>query len=207
MYYILKPLLVTLLSLTITSTIYAQSSITPIPKTLSYDKEQALLGKKLFQDPILSKDGSISCSSCHDLNTNGASTTSFSFGVEGKETKVNTPTVFNCVFNFVQFYDGRVHNLKEQVAQEIAEPVHMNTRVDKLLKKLNKSPYKKDFHKIFKDGITQENFFSVMIEFEKALITPNSKFDQYMNEIILYIRDTIFKLLIDCINFGILFCS
>jgi len=179
-YYILKPLLLALLSLTISSTIYAQSSITPIPKTLSYDKEQALLGKKLFQDPILSKDGSIACSSCHNLTTNGASKTPFSFGIKGKETKVNTPTVFNSVFNFVQFYNGRAKTLKEQAIQGMSEPTHIDITIKDVVAKLKTSSYEKSFQQIFNDGLTQENFLSVIVEFEKALITPNSKFDNFL---------------------------
>jgi len=161
-------------------TLYAQSGITPIPKTLSYAQEQAKLGKELFKDPILSKGGTTSCSSCHNLEKGGASATTYSFGVEGKETKVNTPTVFNSVFNFVQFYDGRAKDLKEQTSMGLADKMHMNMKIDDLIVELKKSKYNEKFETLFKDGLTKENFLNVMVEFQKALITPNSRFDKFL---------------------------
>lgn len=168
------------LSTLVSFSLYAQSSITPIPKTLSYSQDQALLGKKLFEDPSISKNGSISCSSCHNLATNGANSTQYSFGVNSKETELNTPTVFNSIFNFAYFYDGRASNLKEQTRMGLLNPHHMDVKIDSLISKLQTTNYQKEFKDIFKDGLTEENFLNVMVEFQKALITPNSKFDKYL---------------------------
>jgi len=168
-------------SLTLSSLLFAQSGITPIPKTLSYNTDQAELGKKLFQDPILSHNGTISCASCHHLKTNGADSIQYSFGIDGKETDYNTPTVFNSIFNFVQFYDGRAKDLKEETVMGLEKKNHMGANIDEIIKKLKNSPYKEEFDKVFKEeGLKKETFLRAIVEFEKALITPNSKFDIYL---------------------------
>lgn len=169
-----------ILSTLVSFSLYAQSSITPIPKTLSYKQDQAQLGKEIFKDSSISKNGSISCASCHNLATNGADVTQYSFGVDSKETKFNTPTVFNSVFNFAYFYDGRAKNLKEQTLIGLSNVNHMNMNIDELITKLQATNYKKEFEDIFEDGLTKENFLTAIVEFQKALITPNSKFDNYL---------------------------
>lgn len=169
-----------ILSTLVSLTLYAQSSITPIPKTLSYNQDQAHLGKKLFEDVTLFKNGSISCSSCHNLQTNGASSSQYSFGVDSKETLYNASTVFNSVFNFVYFYDGRAKNPQEQTRLAIEDHSHMNIKVRELADKLKTTKYKEEFEKAFEDGLNEENIINALVEFQKALITPNSKFDVYL---------------------------
>ena len=154
--------------------------ITPIPLTIEYDKAKAELGKRLFFDNILSKDDTISCSSCHNLPGNGANATPFSFGVNGSEGDINSPTVLNSVFNFVQFWNGRAKDLKEQALMPIENPVEMASKLEDVIEKLKKSEYKKEFDTIYKDGVTKHNLADSIAEFEKALITPNSRFDRYL---------------------------
>src|SRR5688500_12754238 len=81
--------------------------IRPLPKSLALDQRKVALGKKLFFDPILSKDGSTSCASCHDLKKGGVDGRKFSVGIGNAEGSINAPTVFNSAFNFKQFWDGR----------------------------------------------------------------------------------------------------
>jgi cytochrome c peroxidase len=162
------------------SALLFSSNITPIPLHVEYDKQKAELGKKLFFDPILSKDKTISCASCHSLPGNGADVTAYSFGVNGTEGNINSPTVLNSSFNFVQFWDGRAKDLKEQALEPIINPVEMADTIPSVLKKLELSSYKEKFSKIYKDGISEENLADVIAEFEKALFTPNSRFDKYL---------------------------
>lgn len=156
------------------------SSIEPIPQTVDYNYEKALLGKKLFFDPILSKDNSISCATCHDLNNGGDDGLKFSVGIDGQEGDINAPTVLNSFFNFRQFWDGRAHNLEEQALGPIENPVEMGHDFATLVEKLKTTTYNKDFKKIYIDGITKENLADAIAEFEKTLITPNSAFDRFL---------------------------
>jgi len=155
--------------------------ITPLPLKTSFNKEKALLGKKLFSDTILSKNKTISCNSCHNLDTNGADITSVSFGVEGRSGKFNTPTVFNALFNFKQFWDGRADNLKEQSLLPIQEYSEMDLHLDIAVQRVFKHrKYRYIFEKLYSDGVTSENIADALTEFEKTLITPNAKFDRYL---------------------------
>lgn len=163
-----------------TSLLIASSEITPIPLNIEYDKNKAKLGKGLFFDPILSVDESISCSSCHNLPGNGANQTSYSFGVNGSEGNINSPTVLNARFNFVQFWNGRAKDLKDQALGPITNPMEMADIIENVLNKLNNSKYKKEFESIYKEGVTKDNLADAIAEFEKALITPNSRFDRYL---------------------------
>ena len=162
------------------SVLYANEAIQPIPKTIEYDRGKALLGKKLYFDPILSKDNTISCASCHNLELGGVDNLKFSFGIKGQKGIINTPTVLNSIFNFRQMWDGRTKTLAHQVQFPITNPVEMGNSFQNLIKTLkNNSYYNETFNNIYKNGITIENIGDALEEFQKTLITP-SAFDDYL---------------------------
>lgn len=171
----LKIILLTLVSLTLS----AQQPILPIPQNITFDNDEATLGKELFSYP-LSKESKLSCASCHDITKGGADSLQYSLGADGKEGLVNTPTIYNSSFNFVQNFNGQAKDLKEQLVGHIVNPHHMDTTLDEIVMKLSKTDYANVFARVYEDGLTKENFLSAMVEFEKALITPNSKFDRYL---------------------------
>jgi len=163
------------------SLLYANNLIKPIPDDFTTVTDKAILGKKLFLDPRLSHDNSISCESCHDLNYGGADSVKFSFGVNGRIGTINSPTVFNSVFNIAQFWDGHAKDLKEQVIGPITNHIEMASNEKEILTKLSKDPYYvKTFQQLYKDGITLENISDAIAAFEKRLITPNAKFDLFL---------------------------
>ncbi len=176
-----KIYIVILFYLMIISPALAEELITPIPLNPVFNKEKAVLGKKLFSDPILSKDNTISCESCHKLDGGGVDGLQFSIGVNEKRGNINSPTVFNSFHNLAQFWDGRARDLKEQVMDPIVNPVEMASTFKEVITKLSKIPsYKREFKAIYKDGITEDNIADAIAEFEKALITANSRFDKYL---------------------------
>ena len=155
--------------------------IKPIPDTLKTDMKKVQLGKKLFFDPALSRDGTISCASCHDLQNGGDDGLKFSFGIGGQQGNINSPTVYNAVFNFRQFWDGRAKDLKEQVFGPIENPVEMGHNMDLMVATLQKNKmYLNAFNDIYSDGITSENVADAIAEFETVLVTPDSPFDKYL---------------------------
>jgi len=155
--------------------------IKPIPQSMNVDHKKVVLGQKLFFDPQLSADGTISCASCHDLENGGDDGRKFSIGVNGKKGNINAPTVYNAVFNFRQFWDGRAEDLKAQVFGPIENPVEMNMTMAQIVDKLQKDPmYVSEFERIYPDGITQENVADAIAEYEKTLVTPNAPFDRYL---------------------------
>jgi cytochrome c peroxidase len=160
----------------------AYEPIQPIPKKVPYDKAKAELGKLLFFDPILSKDRTVSCASCHDPDHGGADPRPVSIGVEGKKGTVNSPTVYNAYFNFRQFWNGRAKDLKEQALGPLHAKNEMAITKELVEKRLNQNEmYKNLFKKVYgKDRITFDMVVDAIAEFEKALYTPDSKFDRYL---------------------------
>ena len=162
--------------------VYANEPVRPIG-TFTTDAEKVALGKDLFHDGRLSADNSISCSSCHGLDTGGVDNEQFSAGVGGQLGGVNAPTVYNAVYNFVQFWDGRAATLEDQAAGPPLNPVEMACEsFDEIVAKLaaDKEMVKR-FKAIYPDkGITQETITDAIAEFERTLTTPNSAFDKYL---------------------------
>ena len=154
--------------------------ITPIPQSVEVDEQKVKLGKKLFFDTVLSADNTISCASCHDLQNGGDDGLKFSFGIRGQEGDINSPTVYNAVYNFRQFWNGRAENLSHQTWGPIENPVEMGNKFRELITTLNQTSYKKEFSNIYSDGVTKNNIGNVIAEYEKTLITPNASFDKYL---------------------------
>lgn len=159
----------------------AEELISPIPASIDTDAKKVALGKKLFFDTRLSKDDTIACVSCHDLSTGGADTQKVSLGVEGRKGNINSPTVYNSVYNVAQFWDGRAKDLSEQALGPITNHVEMASNEKEIVTKLSlDTEYLQDFNALYKNGITLKNIVNAIAEYEKTLITPNSKFDQYL---------------------------
>lgn len=158
-----------------------QEPITPIPLKMNLDTRIVALGRRLFHDPRLSHDNSISCATCHDLSNGGVDGLPRSIGIGGKEGSINSPTVFNSGFNFRQFWDGRAATLEEQMNFPMQNPVELGTTMPEIIAKLKTDEsYRRDFTDIYQDDIEPEHVRNAIATFERSLITPNSKFDQYL---------------------------
>ena len=160
----------------------ANEPVRPIDKALEYDVAKAELGFALFHDPRLSVDNTVSCASCHDLGTAGVDNHQYSHGVNDLLGGVNAPTVFNAVYNFVQFWDGRAQTLADQAAGPPLNPVEMASEsFDQIIAKLKADKqFAKAFLKVYPDGITAANITDAIEQFERTLITPDSKFDKWL---------------------------
>lgn len=139
------------------------------------------LGGRLFHEPALSGDGTISCRSCHDLAQGGDGNRRFSAGIGGKEGTINAPTVYNAAFNFVQFWDGRAATLEEQVGGPVTDAREMGGNWEVALRRLRENAsYRELFARVFPDGVTEANVRSAIAAFERTLTTPNSRFDRWL---------------------------
>jgi len=155
--------------------------IKPIPEHMEVNNAKAALGKKLFFDTSLSKNNTISCASCHNLADGGDDGLKYSFGMDGTEGDINAPTVYNAVFNFRQFWDGRAKDLEEQATFPVGNPKEMSFTMDALVDRLKKNAdYVHLFSKVYPDGITKKNIPNAIAEYEKTLITPNAPFDKFL---------------------------
>jgi len=155
--------------------------IKPLPLTLNQDPIRVQLGRKLFRDPRLSANDSVSCATCHDLKRGGSDGRQHSVGFSGKTTAVNAPTVFNAALNFAQFWNGRAASLEAQIDAVIQNPVEMGSSWSGVLAKLSAdADYPSAFSRAYSDGITKTNVQNAIASYERSLITPNSRFDKFL---------------------------
>ena len=156
--------------------------IRPIAESVEYDAAKAELGRKLYHDTRLSVDNTVSCASCHSLSTAGVDNKQYSEGVGGQFGGVNAPTVYNAVYNFVQFWDGRAATLALQAAGPPLNPVEMGYEsFDQIVAKLSKDKaFTREFKKVYPDGWSEANITDAIAQFERTLLTPNSRFDKYL---------------------------
>ncbi|MCI5147463.1 MAG: cytochrome C biogenesis protein CcsA, partial [Candidatus Electrothrix sp. AR3] len=159
-----------------------QKPIEPIAPVKAINLAKAELGKKLYFDPRLSKSGFISCNSCHNLSMGGTDNLKTSIGHNWQQGPINAPTVLNSSMNFVQFWDGRAETLKDQAGGPIANPGEMaftHSLAEDVLQSI--PAYVTEFKQVFgKDTIDIDQVTSAIAEFEKTLVTPNSRFDQWL---------------------------
>ena len=154
--------------------------IQPLPNTVAVNMEKVLLGRSLYHDTILSGDGTVSCATCHMLDHGGAEPRKTSTGIGGQVGPINSPTVLNSGYNFVQFWDGRAKDLQEQAAGPVENPIEMGAKWENVVKRLKKNKeYTESFAKLYEDGVTKDNVTDAIAEYEKSLITP-SRFDKYL---------------------------
>lgn len=160
----------------------AAEPVRPIAQSVEVDEAKAALGFTLFHDPRLSVDNTVSCATCHALETAGVDNHQYSHGVNDQLGGVNAPTVYNAVYNFVQFWDGRAATLAAQAAGPPLNPVEMaSPSFDDIIAKLEADkPFAKAFTAVYPDGITEANITNAIEEFERTLITPDSRFDKWL---------------------------
>lgn len=163
----------------------ANAIFKPIPEqTTGLDAAQVELGRQLFFEPRLSASHVISCNTCHNIGTGGADNVPASSGHAWQKGARNSPTVFNAVFNVAQFWDGRAKDLEEQAKGPVQNPVEMHNTPNNVEATLKSMPeYVAAFEKAFpgdKQAVSFDNMARALQAFESTLITPDSRFDQYL---------------------------
>lgn len=160
----------------------SQEPIQPIQPAVVQNPGKVELGKKLFFDPRLSRSGAISCNSCHNLAMGGSDNLKASIGHKWQQGGINSPTVLNASLNIAQFWDGRAKDLREQAGGPIENPMEMASSHELAVQVLNSIPaYRAEFKQVFgKDQITIGEVTSALAAFEETLVTPNSRFDQWL---------------------------
>lgn len=157
------------------------AALRPLARAQGLDPARVALGRRLFSDTRLSRDGTIACVSCHRFDLAGADGLPRSFGVGRAEGNINAPSVFNSDLNFVQFWDGRAATLEEQAAGPVHNPVEMASSWAEVVVRLNADSELRDaFVAAYPDGVTAKNIAQALASFERALRTPGAAFDRYL---------------------------
>lgn len=161
---------------------FKNEPVRPIPDVVPTDSAKVALGKELYHDTRLSGDGTVSCASCHAIETAGVDNEQYSDGINGQLGGINAPTSYNAVFNFVQFWDGRAATLAAQAAGPPLNPVEMgSSSFEEIAARLAAdTDFAKRFCAVYPEGLNEQTITDAIAEYEKTLITPDCDFDRYL---------------------------
>jgi cytochrome c peroxidase len=152
----------------------------PVPKDNPMTPEKVALGKLLYFDKRLSKDGTISCATCHDPQTAWTEHEATSTGIHKQLGARNAPTVINAAYAPAQFWDGRAKSLEEQALGPIENPIEMGHKLDAMIADLSKlEGYRQQFQQVFGTGVTQEGVAKAIAAFERTVLSGNSPYDRF----------------------------
>jgi len=153
-----------------------------IPSTNPLTVEGVALGKRLFYDPILSRDNTQSCASCHLQDFGFTDPNQFSTGIDGIAGTRNAMPLINLGWQTKFFWDGGANGLESQVLGPITNPIEMHETMANVVAKLNEhAEYPGLFNAAFGDGeISSQKIMRAIAQFERTLISGNSKYDKYM---------------------------
>src|SRR5258705_8068686 len=159
----------------------AEEPITPIPGPPTIDPLKIKLGERLFGDPRLSHDNSRSCSSCHDLGTNGSSTRNLDVGLDGSTLPLNTLTLFNATLNFRFGWEGKLRTLELDAKATLENPRIMAASMSELVEKFAADPdMLREFTAAYGGGPDAATIVDAIVSFERTLVTPGSRFDRWL---------------------------
>lgn len=153
----------------------------PFPPDNPPTVETIALGRRLYYDPLLSVDNSVSCASCHAPDHGFGDGKQVSNGVQNKTGTRNSPTVFNSAYFELQFWDGRSPSLEKQAEGPVQNPVEMAHTLKGVEDRLNANPsYRQQFAAAFgPGGITYDMVEKSIATFERTVVSGNSPFDRW----------------------------
>ncbi len=165
--------------------IFENTIINPvIPQENPLTEEGVRLGKKLFFEKLLSKDNSIACASCHSPRNAFTDNNKFSTGVDNSTGNRNSMPLFNLAWNYDERFawDGKEFSLERQALEPVNNPHEMNSTWSEVISKLqNHAEYPALFEEAFgKNKLTKESITKAIAQFERTLISADSKFDKYL---------------------------
>jgi cytochrome c peroxidase len=154
----------------------------PVPKDNPLTEAKVRLGRRLFFDPILSADGTVSCASCHDPSHGLAGKARLAVGIKGQSMPRNAPSLWNRAYGNAFFWDGRESSLEDQAMRPIESSNEMGGTIQGAVERLRASKeYTAIFEAVFMDGVTANNLAKSLASFERVLLSGNSRVDRFRN--------------------------
>jgi len=138
----------------------------PVPEENPLTAEKIALGRRLFFDRRLSRDGSISCSSCHDPERAFSDGRAIAEGVFGRQGRRNAPALINRGYGRSFFWDGRAATLEEQVLKPIQDPNEMDLTLPEAASRT---------------GLPAEEISRALASYVRSILTGDSPFDRFIN--------------------------
>jgi cytochrome c peroxidase len=157
----------------------------PAPVDNPTTREKVALGRRLFFDTGLSRDGTLSCASCHDVEGgSGADAGPTSIGIDRQRGSRNAPTVWNAAFQSVLFWDGRAASLEAQAKGPLVNPLEMGMpNLAEVERRVRQDPlYREPFERAFGEAqaVTIERIVQAIAAYERTLITSDSPYDRFV---------------------------
>ncbi len=140
------------------------------------------LGRRLFYDKRLSRDNSVSCGTCHQQKFAFSDGKAFSTGVGGAKGRRSSMALSNLLWKFKFFWDGRATSLEQQALSPIEDSLEMHLPLQQAVERLQgTSEYPEQFEAVFgSEQITAENIAKAIAQFERVLISSDSRYDKYL---------------------------
>ena len=160
---------------------FAASHVLSPVTQLKFDEQKARLGKELFFDASISPSGTLSCEKCHNLYWDLSGTSKKNVKISADE-EISPPTALNSALNFLFFKNGEIKDLAAQVERSLISENELASEPKFLVQKVNQnSVYRNKFEELYEDGVSFESIVDALVNFEKALVTPNAKFDKFIS--------------------------
>lgn len=154
-----------------------------IPEDNEITPERVALGRKLFFDPRLSRDGTVTCATCHDVTRAFTDQRKVSEGIEEQLGHRNAPTTMNVTLLQTLFLDGRSPTLENQAKLPILNPIEMGMPDKKTaLEAISNDPYyQKAFKEAYGRELNYEDIGRAIAAFERTLVFNESPFQKFVN--------------------------
>lgn len=161
------------------------SELTPVavvPAANPLTKGKIELGKQIYFDPRLSKNGTVSCATCHNPEKGWTDQSPVSTGIHGQKGGRSAPTVLNGAYGRSMFWDGRAPSLEGQCQGPPRNPIEMGDQTYKeIVDRFRKiDGYKEQFKKVFGTDVTLDGMAKAIASFERTVLSGNSAYDKYV---------------------------
>jgi cytochrome c peroxidase len=153
----------------------------PSPAHNPLTTAKVALGEKLFFDPVLSRDGTIACSSCHDPQRAFSDSRAVSAGIDGRRGRRNAPGLVNVAYKSLLFWDGGSLSLENQVMAPLEDPNEMDADVGDVLRRLNADEvYVAMFNDAFSDSASVPTLTQAIAAYQRSIVGRGSTYDRYL---------------------------
>lgn len=153
-----------------------------VPAANPLTKGKIELGKQLYFDPRVSKNGTVSCATCHNPAKGWTDNEPTSAGIDGQRGGRSAPTVLNTAYQPLQFWDGRAPSLEAQAQGPVQNPIEMGGQTyQEIIERLREIPgYVDQFKAVFGTDVTLDGFAKAIASFERTALSGNSAYDKYV---------------------------
>ncbi len=153
----------------------------PVPEDNPLRPERVALGRRLFFDPVLSRDRSLACAGCHDPERAFTDGRALSVGVSGRVGTRSVPTIVNRAYGSSFFWDGRISTLEEQVLQPIQDPKELDMPIRDVVVRLRRDrEYSERFQAVFGRIPTDVDLANALASYVRTILSGDAPIDLYL---------------------------